>query len=64
MKDPRGIEEKGQGSGVVQDAISQFWKDVYNSYMLGEDERVPIIHHDVSKVMWQALGRVLLKGYF
>ena len=32
--------------------------------MLGEDERVPIIRHDGSKAMWQALARVLLKGYF
>jgi hypothetical protein len=64
MIDPRGIVEKGEGSVVVRDAISLFWKDVYNSYMLGEDERVPIIRHDVSKTMWRALARVLLKGYF
>lgn len=64
MIDPRGIEEKGQGGGVVRDAISLFWKDVYNSYMLGEGERVPIIRHDVSKAMWQAIARVLFKGYF
>ena len=32
--------------------------------MLGEDERVPIIRHDVSKPMWQAIARVMLKGYF
>ena len=63
MIDPRGIEEKGQGIGIVRDAISLFWKDVYNSYMLGEDERVPIIRH-VSKPMWQAIARVMLKGYF
>ena len=64
MIDPRGIEEKGQGIGIVRDAISLFWRDVYNSYMLGEDERVPIIRHDVSKPMWQAIARVMLKGYF
>jgi hypothetical protein len=63
MIDPRGIEEKGEGAGAVRDAISLFWKDIYNSYMLGENERVPIIRHDVSKAMWQALARVLLKGY-
>ena len=64
MIDPRGIEEKGQGIEIVRDAISLFWKDFYNSYMLGEDERVPIIRHDVSKPMWQAIARVMLKGYF
>ena len=64
VKYPRGIEEKGQGIGIVRDAISLFWKDVYNSYMLGEDERVPIIRYDVFKPMWQAIDRVMLKGYF
>ena len=32
--------------------------------MLGEDEMVPIISHDVSKSVWQAIARVMLKGYF
>ena len=30
MIDPRGIEEKGEGVGVVRDAFSLFWHDVYN----------------------------------
>ncbi|XP_028409486.1 uncharacterized protein LOC114532099 [Dendronephthya gigantea] len=63
MLDPRGMEEKGEGVGVVRDAFSLFWNDVYNSYMLGEDERVPIIRHDVSREKWQAIARILLKGY-
>ncbi len=32
MIDPRCIEENGEGVRVVRDAISLFWKDVYNSY--------------------------------
>ena len=63
MIDPRGVEEKGEGVGVVRDAFSLFWHDVYNSYMLGEDERVPSIRHDVSREKWQAIARILLKGY-
>lgn len=63
MIDPRGVEEKGEGVGVVRDAFSLFWNDVYNSYMLGEDERVPSIRHDVSREKWQAIARILLKGY-
>ncbi len=31
--------------------------------MLGEEERVPSIRHDVSREKWQAIARVLLKGY-
>ena len=63
MIDPRGVEEKGEGVGFVRDAFSLFWHDVYNSYMLGEDERVPSIRHDVSQEKWQAIARILLKGY-
>ena len=61
----RGVEEKGEGVGVARDAFSLFWRDVYNSYMLGEDERVPSIRHDVSREKWQATAnaRILLKGY-
>ncbi len=63
MIDPRCVEEKGEGVGVVRDAFSLFWNDVYNSFMLGEEERVPSIRHDVSREKWQAIARVRLKGY-
>lgn len=63
MIDCRGIEERGEGVGVVRDAFSLFWNDVYNCLMLGEDERVPSIRHDMRREKWEALGRVFLKGY-
>lgn len=63
MIDCRGIDEKGEGVGVVRDAFSLFWNDVYNSLMLGEDQRVPSIRHDMKKEKWEALARVFLKGY-
>ena len=47
--DARGTVEKGEGIGVVRDMLSLFWNDVYNSFMLGEDERVPYIWHDVTR---------------
>jgi len=43
MLNERGITEKGRGSGVFKDTLSLFWKDVYDSLMLGEGERVPSI---------------------
>ena len=65
MIDPSGVEEKGEGVGVVRDAFSRSFgmMCIYNSYMLGEDERVPSIRHDVSREKWQAIVRILLKGY-
>ena len=61
--DGRGHEEKGSGIGVVRDALSLFWKEVYVSLLIGENERVPFIRHDYSRSDWEAIARVLLKGY-
>ncbi|XP_028413816.1 uncharacterized protein LOC114536664 [Dendronephthya gigantea] len=61
--DGRGNEEKGAGIGVVRDVISLFWKDVYDSLLIGENERVPYIRHDYNRADWEAIARVLLKGY-
>ena len=61
--DGRGNEEKGSGIGVVRDALSLFWKEVYDSLLIGENERVPFIRHDYNRSDWEAIARVLLKGY-
>lgn len=42
----RGEEEAGRGSGLVRDLFSLFWKDIYQSLMVGEIEQVPSIRHD------------------
>ena len=36
-------EETGQGNGVSSEVFSLFWKEFYESHMLGESERVPYI---------------------
>lgn len=59
----RGISEKGRGSGVFKDILSLLWKDVYDSPMLGEGERVPSIRHDFQRKEWEAIARILLKGF-
>ena len=58
-----GIEEAGQGNGVLREVFSLFWKDCYESHMLGECERVPYIRHDFDRKKWEAVGRILVKGY-
>jgi hypothetical protein len=63
MINKHGNEEKGEGSGVIRDALSLFWQDANLSLMLGEDERVPCIRHDMSRNHWQAVARILLKGF-
>ncbi len=64
MINEHGNDEKGEGCGVVRDAFSLFWNDAYLSLMLGEEERVPCIRHDMGKQQWQAVARIFLKGFF
>ena len=49
MINDHGKEEKGEGIGVVRDALSLFWQDAYVSLMLGEHERVRCIRHDMGR---------------
>lgn len=58
-----GHEEAGQGNGVLREVFSLFWKEFYESHMLGESERVPYIRHDFDRSKWEAVGRILVKGY-
>lgn len=63
MINDHGYDEKGEGCGVVRDAFSLFWQDSYVSLMLGEEERVPCIRHDMGKQHWQAVARIFVKGF-
>lgn len=58
-----GHEEAGQGNGVLREAFALFWKEFYESHMLGETERVPYIRQDFDRNKWEAVGRILVKGY-
>jgi hypothetical protein len=58
-----GHQEVGEGTGVLREVFSLFWKESYESYMLGESERVPYIRHDFNRAKWEAVGRILVKGY-
>ena len=61
--DGRGHEEKGSGIGVVRDALILFWKEVYDSLLIGKNECLPFIRQDYNRYDWEAIARVLLKGY-
>ena len=51
------------GSGVSRDVYSLFWTDVSDSYLIGTDQRVPFVWHDLYIPEWEAIGRILIKGY-
>ena len=63
MIDDRGLPEKGDGVGVTRDVFSLFWKAFGDSMTIGERERVPYVWHNHFVSEWQAIGRILVKGY-
>ena len=56
-------EEVGRGDGVAGDIYSSFWIDVSDSLFIGEKERVSFIRHDLYKRKWEAIGKILAKGF-
>ena len=60
----RSEVEAGRGSGLVRDLLCLFWKDTYQSLMVDDEiERVPSIRHDFQRPPWEAIGRILEKGF-
>ena len=51
------------GNGVSRDVYTSLWKEAANSLLIGETERVPYLRHDLFKYEWEAIGKILLKGY-
>lgn len=61
--DPRGVTEMGRGCGVTRDVYSSFWVEISDSYLIGEQERVPYVRHDLYKEEWEAIGMIFVKGF-
>ena len=61
--DAKGEEENGRGTGVMREIFTLFWSEFADSSLIGEEERVPFIRHDYNRETWQAVGRILVKGF-
>ena len=59
----RGGKEDGVGVGVEREVYSLFWKQFANSMTIGERERVSFLRNDHFFKEWEAVGRILFKGY-
>ena len=53
----------GEGNGALREVYTSFWKEVANSLLIGETERVPYVRHDLFKYELEAIGKILLKAY-
>nr|XP_023665982.1 uncharacterized protein LOC111843010 [Paramormyrops kingsleyae] len=63
MKLPNGQIEQGIGSGVFCDSLTEFWNEFYSRCALGADVKVPFLRHEFQSNEWQAIARVLVKGW-
>ena len=68
--DVRGKVEEGSGVGVIRDAFCIFFNDFNFSNTFGREEKVPSLRHDMGKMEWQSVARILVYllkreiGYF
>ena len=53
----------GEGNGALREVYTSFWKEVANSLLIGETERVPYVRHDLFKYELEAIGKILFKAY-
>ena len=61
--DSRGLREEGIGIGVERDLYACFWTEVLDSLCIGEIERVPFVRHDLFFEEWEAIGKILCRGF-
>ena len=59
----RGTLEQGVGIGVTREVYTLFWNEFANSMTIRERERVPLVRHDHFVEEWNAIGRILVKGF-
>ncbi|CAC5387040.1 unnamed protein product [Mytilus coruscus] len=55
--------ENGEGSGLLRDVFTEFWSEFYLECTNGCMYKVPILRHDFQEEEWEAVGRIILKGY-
>eukprot|EP00057_Strongylocentrotus_purpuratus_P028279 XP_011682753.1 PREDICTED: LOW QUALITY PROTEIN: uncharacterized protein LOC105446970 [Strongylocentrotus purpuratus] len=50
-------------NGLSREAYTLFWKTFFSRFTDGEDYRVPSLNPDYGLEEWNAIGRILSKGY-
>ena len=58
------VDEAGaDAAGVSREAYSAFWESYFQTSADGEEFRVPSLNPEYGLQEWQAIGRILAKGY-
>ena len=58
--DPRGEVEMGLGDGVTREVFCLFFKEFMPGNMIGFQEKVPSLRHDMTQCLWISIARILL----
>ena len=58
------VDEQGHDAqGVSRDVYSAFWEAFLLKFTDGEGFRIPVLSNELGDTEWEAVGRILLKGY-
>ena len=58
-----GVEEEGQGSGVLIGVLRTFCYECFSSLSVGALGNVPSVRHGYQKGEWEAIDRIIVYGY-
>ena len=62
---PSGETEVAEDSGgVLRDSLSEYWESFYLRRTIGNRLKVPALTHAVDGKRWEAVGKIILIGYY
>ncbi|XP_077861690.1 uncharacterized protein LOC144342330 [Saccoglossus kowalevskii] len=56
--------EQAVGSGVIRECFTAFWMEFYERCTIENIYRVPFLRHDFTRSSWEAVGRIIVKGFY
>ena len=60
LLDARGMKEEGSDVGVSKEIYSNFFIELFASRTVGRVDKVPCVRHDITKIEWDAVARILI----
>lgn len=58
-----GFFEKGVGSGIAMDCVTDFWSNFYDTKTSGTTYKIPDLHHTMQEHEWKAVARIVAYGW-
>ena len=62
---PNGETELGEDNGgILRDCLTEYWESFYMKRTLRHTLKVPALPHSVDGKRWEAVGKIMLVGYY